>query len=215
MMWWTKFKSQFTGLPDAMALIILALIVGYVFKSCHRNDDESKIPPAIVKTIDSLDRTKPEFEQTQDSLRRAVSRDTVVAGRHKVAAKAFGDAADRTGARGDSLAGVARTALDSAAAWRKAYEERTRETVQLRMVIAETDSAYQSERSARITLSNAYGADTLRRIAVEKLNAGLRKTIDDLERPCKFARFISCPSRTTTGVVSAIVGAGAVMALKN
>lgn len=206
--------KSLTGIKIGTSGIVIAiLVVGYLWKSCDRPDPQ-KLPPEIVKTIDSLDNTKPDFDRSQDSLRKAVQKDTAVAVRHKVAAKAFETAADSIGRRGDSLAGVARTALDSAAAWRRAYTERTAETVQLRKVIAQTDSAYRAEVSARMALSIAYGADTLRRISVEKLNAGLRQTIEELERPCKFLKYVSCPSRTTTGVFSSLLAIGVASAVK-
>lgn len=205
-------KAKTVGI-SLIGVVLAVLVAGYLFKSCQR-PDQPKIPPKIQKTIDSLDTTKPDFDTKQDSLRRAVVRDTMAAERYKAASKRFEAAAGILGARADSLAKVAAGVSDSATAWHKAYDARTLQVGELEKTVAHSDSAYQRERDARLSLSVAYGADTLRRIAVEKLNTGLRKTIDELERPCKFARFIPCPSRTTTAVVSAIGGAVAGHAVK-
>lgn len=211
----SSIRAQFVGIGGLMGLVIVVLVVGYMLKSCNSpKDNTPKLPPAVVRTIDSLDRTKPEFDRSQDSLRHALERDTIRANAYKVAADAFSGRIRAARRLADSLAGQARTTNAPDSGWRRAYEERTVEAEGLRSSLAQTDSAYRSERDARITLGAAYGADTLRRIAVEKLNAGLRKAIDDLERPCKFARFISCPSRTTTAVVSAIVGAGSMYVVR-
>jgi hypothetical protein len=209
-----SIRAQFTGLTGLAAVIIAALAFGYMMKSCARPNGPEKLPPAIASTIDSLDRTKPDFTHKQDSIRTVVVRDTVASERYKAAARRLEVTAVAQGARADSLARLAGQQNDSAAAWRTAYDARTLEASQLRSTVSQLDSAFQSEKNARQSLAVAYGADTLRRIAVEQLNAGLRKAVDDLERPCRFARFISCPSRTTTGVVSAIVGAGAMYVVR-
>lgn len=213
MNWWRKFKSQFTGLPDVMAVLLIILLLGYLMRGCNR-PDPVKLPPAVVSTIDSLDRTKPEFDRTQDSVIRRVVYDTVRATGYKAAAERLSGRLRASEGLADSLARVAETTDSSATAWRSAYEERTKEAGILKQVVAQTDSAYQSERSARQSLQVAYGADTLRRIAIEKLNVDLRKAIDDLEPRCKFARFISCPSRTSVAVISAAAGAVGMYAIR-
>lgn len=195
-------------------VVVAILAIGYAMKSCQGSDNTPKIPPKVQKTIDSLDNTKKSFEQTQDSIRHVVVYDTVKATVYAAAATRAKAAAENAQRRADSLAIAAGTAVDSATAWHKAYDARTAEAVGLRVEAAKSDSAYRSERDARLNLSTLYGADTLRRVALDNLNRDLRKTIDDLERPCKVLKYISCPSRTTTGVISALAGAGAVYITK-
>lgn len=201
-------RAQVLGLGASLSGIAIAILaIGFVVKSC---DDPSplKLPPAIVKTIDSLDTTKPAFDAEQDSLRKAVAGAAERAMRYKLAAEAFQGRTRAAEALADSLARVAQATNAPDSAWRKAYDARTVEAVGLRRQVALTDSAYRSEHAALMKLSIAYGADTLRRISVEKLNAGLRQTIEELERPCKFLKYVSCPSRTTTGVVSSLFTLG-------
>lgn len=191
---------------SAVAAVILVIVGGLWLWSRHKGN-EPKIPKETQETIDSLRVTKPVFEHTQDSIRRVVVYDTVQATRAQAAAEKARASAKAQQHRADSLAVVAATAaVDSARAWHAAYDARTAEAEQLRTAFAEKDSAYRSERHARQALEVSYGADTTRRVAIEKVNKDLLKAIDRLEQPCRVLGPIPCPTRTVAAVGSGILG---------
>jgi hypothetical protein len=190
--------------------LLLALAVVMIFKTCGTGSPPGeKIPPPLQRSIDSLDRTGATFKKALDSLVRLVAIDTARAATYRAAerrAKAVADAAQH---RADSLAAEAETNQQ----WRSAYDARTTEAVGLRKSLWLADSTADAERSARLTLSIAYHADTLRRLTIEKVNKGLRETVDRLEAPCRIVWRVPCPSRTTSaglGVLSGVLGGRAV-----
>lgn len=195
------------ALPYAVLMVaVIALAIGYLFKSCSRDPGE-KIPARVTKTIDSLDRTAPGFDSSQKANITRVIHDTIQSTHFQEAARNAEGRARLAQSRADSMALVASTAADSATAWRGAYEARTREAEELRVSVAQKDSALARERGALLHLSDAYRADTLRRIAIESVNRDLRIAIARLEVPCRIIGPLRCPSRTTTAVLSAITGA--------
>lgn len=196
-------SAKFWSLP---AIIVAIVAIGYTIAN-NRADPKPKIAPELQAKMDSLDMTKKSFEHAQDSLRHVVIYDTVKASVHAAAATRATAAAKAAQHVADSLAVAAQDAHDAGESWHKAYDARTEEAVGLRVAAAKSDSAYRFERDARLTLSELYKADTLRRVAIQDLNVGLKKTIEGLERPCKVVKYLSCPSRTTTAVISAVTGA--------
>jgi hypothetical protein len=200
-----RFPAVKLGL---LGVIIAILALGYVVKSCQRPSDPSeKIPPATQRTIDSLTRTKPAFDSVADSLRVRIIHDTVQSVQLQEAAARSATRARDAQARADALAEAAHVAQDSTAAWRRAYEARTAEAVALRETVRNDSLAIGREVDARRALALAYGADTLRRVAIERVNADLSAVIERLDVPCRIVGPIPCPSRTTTAVLSAIGGA--------
>lgn len=185
---------------------VILLILGGLWLWSRHKGNEPKIPKETQETIDSLRVTKPAFDHTQDSIRRIVVYDTMQATRAQAAAEKARASAQAQQHRADSLAVVARTSADSATAWHRAYDARTEEAVNLRTAFAEKDSAYRSERHARQALEVNYGADTTRRIAIEKVNKDLLQAIDRLEQPCRVLGPIPCPSRTVAAVGTGILG---------
>jgi hypothetical protein len=203
---WRRWAIAASG---TAGVVIAVLLLVWLFKSCQPAP-QPKIDPKTQKSIDSLDATKPGFEKTKDSVITIVRHDTIFAKAVNGSAERSKASAAATGRLADSLAAVARlakTAADSAARWHAAYDERTKERDTLLVTVAKKDSVIRYERDARIGLGILYGADTLRRIAIEKVNEGLKKDINKLQQPCTvpgtFGK-VPCPSRTVTMVVSVL-----------
>ncbi len=187
--------------------VAVLLLVGAVWLWSRHKGNEPKIPIETQRTLDSLKETSWEFKHQKDSIIRVVVYDTVQAIRAETAARQARARAQTEQHRADSLAMVARTSTDSASTWRQAYEARTAEAVELRTTVAAKDSAYRFERDARQALSVLYGADTTRRIAIERVNADLVKAIARLEQPCRVIGPIPCPSRTASAILAGTLGA--------
>lgn len=207
-------KTRLAGVGIITVVIIaLALGAAWMFKSCQP-EPGPKIPPATQKSIDSLAATKPTFDSVQHAGQQKVARDTLTAITHKRQATQAEASANFAKITADSLAATAaraKSADSAAAAWKAAYEARTREAESWHVAAIRNDSAYQAERQARITAVNLYVADTSRRVAVEKVNSELQEAIKKLEVPCRvpgtFGK-IPCPSRTVTMVLTAVVVEG-------
>jgi len=191
------------GLAGVIAVII-ALAFG--LRGCHA-DPPPKIDPATQKSIDSLTTTQPTFDSTQHAIAQAVARDTIVTVIHDKASNVALAEARTAQARADALAIEAGRAVDSATAWHRAYDARTEEAGKLRGALAEKDSALTSARSAFSRLAGAYSADTLRRLAIERVNKGLADDIAKLQQPCRIIGPVPCPSRTIVALASGVGGA--------
>jgi hypothetical protein len=182
-----------------------------------------KIDPKTQHSLDSLALTAQQFKAQRDSLLLHVKHDTILSITYQHDAAVANQAAERSranavaaGKRADALAqeaAAARTAADSATKYHAALDERTRERDTLLVTVTQKDSAYRAqlaatakEHSAFVNLSTAYGADTSRRVALERVNAGLVADIARLQQPCKLIGPVPCPSRTVTGLLSAGLG---------
>ena len=194
-------------MPEAVSLGMVLLIVVsalLIFRSCRRAEDlADKLPPAVVTRIDSLDRTKPEFQARTDSILRVVIFDTARAVAFRRAEERAKLAASSAERRADSLAKLATTAQE----WHAAYDARTSEADTLKMALARADSVAEAERSARRSLAVAYEADTLRRVALDHLTQDLRDAIKKLEKPCRVVGPIPCPSRSASAGLALLAGA--------
>lgn len=199
-------KAKLAGVGLALVSIIaVALLLAWLFKSCQR-EPPPKIPVKTQRTIDSLQNTKTTFDSSQTAGKQKVARDTTRAVTHHAAAVQAEASANFSKLTADSLAVTAahaKTADSAAAAWKDAYDARTREAEQWHAAAVRNDSAYQAERDARIAAVSLWAADTLRRHVTEQVNLDLRKAIDKLQQPCKIIGPIPCPSRTVTMVLSA------------
>lgn len=208
---WVNFgKAKLMGLGLAGAFI-LVLLVAWALRSCQPTPPP-KIPPKVQKSIDSLATTRPSFDSAAVAGRQEVARDTTRATGFKKQGTQAEATANFAKITADSLAAsAARThASDSAAAaWKDAYDARTREAEAWHVAAVRNDSAYQAERDARVRLAGLYAADTLRRIATEKVNGELQDAIKKLQVPCTvpgtFGK-VPCPSRTVVMVGSAGLG---------
>jgi PBP1b-binding outer membrane lipoprotein LpoB len=209
-------RGKLLGLTAA-GVVILALAIAFLLKGCG-TPDKPKIDTKTQKSIDSLNATKPQFEKTKDSIITVVVHDTIRAAAVDRAANQTVARAQVAEHRADSLAAVAQQHSDSAILWHNAYDARTVEADTLRKAVAQKDSAFQAERLAFVNLSALYGADTLRRIATEKVNLGLQNDIKKLQQPCTvpgtFGK-IPCPSRTVTLVLTAAAVEGIHIAAKS
>ena len=184
-----------------------ALPISFLMRGCNAGGDRPKIPPATQKTIDSLIVMKPAFVHTQDSLKTVVVRDTQRAMMAEKAARLAIASAQRARSVADSFAQIARTVTDAGQSWHTAYDERTVEADNLRVAVAQKDSAYRDERDARQGLQKLYVSDTLRRVVVEKVVVDLTDAIKHLQQPCRIVGPVPCPSRTVTFVLAGIGGA--------
>lgn len=202
-----KGKAKLAGVGAAVAVIIaIALGLAWFFRSCQK-EPGPKIPPRTQRSIDSLVITKPVFDSMQHAGQQQVARDTTRAISYRRQAQQAESSANFSKVTADTLAATAERikAADSAAtAWKAAYEARTREAESWHLAAIRNDSAYQAERDARLTLGSLYGADTLRRIATEKVTTELQDAIKHLQQPCRVIGRIPCPSRTVTFVLTAV-----------
>lgn len=196
-------KAAITG----SGIVIIILVLAYLLKNCG-GGGKAKIDAKTQRSIDSLAATRPAFQRTKDSIITVVVHDTVHAAVVYRTSIATGARAEASGRIADSLGSLARLHADSARLWRAAYESRTREVDTLKLAVVQLDSAYRYEHEARIALGTLYGADTIRRIAEERVNAGLIRDISRLQQPCKVVGFIPCPTRTVTMVVTAVAIVG-------
>lgn len=198
-----KLGAVYKPLIGTVAVVLLAI---FALRGCHVTPGP-KIPEATQHAIDSLAATKPAFQRATDSIIRIVVHDTVRAATVNRAAEQDVRLATQAEQAADSLARVAAAHSDSAALWHSAYLARTQEAEALRRAVAEKDSAFQAERDARRRLMVVYASDTLRRVAIEKVNADLQKAINGLEQPCRIAGPVPCPSRTVVAVTTAVTAA--------
>lgn len=212
--WRTIPTTKLAGL-GLSAILIGALVIGFMVKSCAR-EPGPKIPPKVQQSIDSLKITKPTFDSVARAGAATVARDTTRAKGYKTQATRTEITARGETVLADSLALVAtraRSADSAALSWQSAYEARTREADAWHATAVRNDSAYLAERDARTQLAALYGADTLRRIATETVNTDLQKAIAKLQVPCRIIGPIPCPSRTATFVGSVVLGAVAARAI--
>lgn len=214
-------KTRLAGVGVTLAVIVaVAFGLAYMFRSCQP-EPPPKIPPKTQKSIDSLEITKPAFDSAQHAGQQKVARDTTVAIGHKARANEAEASANFTKITADSLAAAAtraKNAEDAAAAWKEAFDARTREAEKWHLAAIRNDSAYKAERDARIAAVNLWVTDTLRRHAAEVVNTELRDAIKKLEQPCRvpgtFGK-VPCPSRTVTFVLTAVAaGTAGVLAAK-
>lgn len=197
----------------SMGFVVVVVIgVFLLVKGCHREPSVpgDKLSPEAKQIIRTLDSTAASWQREVDSLRHAVVHDTVRAVVFRTSeAKSVASAA-AIERRADSLAKVAVTADQ----WHGAYDARSLEADTLKVALSKADSVAGAERDARVKLGVLYGADTTRRILVERLNADLRTTIDQLEKPCRILWKLGCPSRTSTAGAGILLGLLAGRALK-
>lgn len=190
-------------------IIIGAVIVLGLVGTCHRKAD-SAIPPKVQKELDSLRSTAPRYAHERDSL-KALSADATKRADAKVsAAHTTERGGEVEGQRADSsakMAAQAKTAQDSAAAWRMAYEARTRERDSLVVANAALDSAQRERELARLVIAEALAASEARRERSEKLNADLEAAVKKAAQGCRVLWVAKCPSRTVVGVVGFVAGA--------
>jgi hypothetical protein len=186
-------KTRLSGMGLALvAIVAVALGLALAFRSCQPVP-APKIPAKTQHSIDSLVITKPTFDSSQHAGQQKVARDTLTAITHKTQATQAEARANFAKITADSLAATAaraKTSDSAATAWKEAYEARTREAEAWRISSVRNDSAFQAEHSARITLGQLYAADTLRRVAIERVNTELQDAIKKLEQPCRWWRLL-------------------------
>lgn len=162
-------------------LIAIGLALGvFVVLAFLQDDGPTMLPPALVKTGDSLEATKPVLDSQLASnvAQRAASG---TAGRvASSAAKAAQDRANEERARGDSLDALARALGSNAEAWRAVAESRQIENDSLRSVIRSKDTQLAHLEQDTTSLRVDLRAVNLRLAAVESHAVDLRL---ELEKP--------------------------------
>lgn len=179
--------------------LLLAIVVGWAFHTCgKRSDNAPKIPPAVQKTIDSLNRTNDSVHKATDSVLTVVKHDTV----HAIKILRRVDTVERiirrTEAAADSLAKLQQ--------WEAAYRAEKVANDSLHVVNDSLHAAFVAERNARVETFRLFVSDTVRRTTIERVNTDLQKAISKLQQPCKVIGPIPCPSRTATAVISSLTG---------
>jgi hypothetical protein len=196
----------------AFVAVIALLLLWVAAKSCAR-PDPPLIPAHTQQTLDSLRITAPGFRARQDSVLRTVIHDTIIETQFVTRAATALGAATTSGRAADSLAILAQRSDSLSLGWRRAYTARTVEADSLRVATRVLDSALMAARDARTGALLLYAADTVRRVAVERVNADLVESLRTAKQPCKFIRLLPCPTRTVTFVIGTALGAGAATAL--
>lgn len=192
------------------AVVILGLV-----GTCHRSASPA-IPPKVQRELDSLRSTAPRYAHERDSLKSLAAEATKRADEKVTTAHATQSGGEVEGRAADSsaqLAAAAKTARDSAEAWRLAYEHRTKERDSLLVANAALDQAQRERELARLVIAEALAASEARRERSEKLNADLQAVIAKQARGCRVLWVAKCPSRTVVGVVALTVGVGAGLTL--
>jgi hypothetical protein len=182
-----------------LILIGAAIVLLFGIDYCARRDPAPKIPPKVQRSIDSLDVTRQAFNDHRDTVILRAATETVTAVRYVVASADVERRARSSARRADSLAALGTV-------WHEAYDARTAQVVELDSALTLKDSAWRSERASRISYQSLYADDTLRRVAIERVNGDLRAAIGKLDRPCRVLG-ISCPSRTAVAIGGAVLGA--------
>lgn len=190
-------------------LLGAAIILGLV-GTCHRKASPA-IPPKVQKELDSLRATAPRYAHERDSLNALAAAATKRADAKVSAAHTTERGGEVEGRAADSsaqLAAAAKTARDSAEAWRLAYEHRTKERDSLIVANASLDSAQRERELARLVISEALAASEARRERSERVNADLEAAVKRASAPCRLLWIgPKCPSRTVSGVVGFVAGA--------
>jgi hypothetical protein len=174
------------------------------------------LPREEQKTGDSLVVTKPAFDSTQHATQRAVTTVLTRLVTDSAAVARLRAKADSEHRRADSLASVAsfaRTAADSATAWRQAYEASAREVAVLqaanKTLTEDVAAARDSLRESLVRLREG----ARREADHVNFEARLQRTIAQSSPPCRVALVLRCPTRKeafVAGVVVASAGAYAV-----
>jgi hypothetical protein len=185
---------------SAIILLALALVLAR-----HFTGATVKVPPALTTRVDSMRITAPSYAASQESLTVAASAAVATAARHAARATVHRANADRSAQRADTLA---RDTL-----WRAAYEARTAEVVQLRDAFVAESLRADREVEARVLAERRADAAELRVAALTNLNNDVYRTLQRATE-CRVIGPIPCPSRTVVAVGGVIVGAGAVLWLK-
>jgi hypothetical protein len=189
----------------SMGFVTVVIIgVFLLVRGCHREPSvpDDKLSPEAKKIIRMLDSTAADWRREADSLRTVVVHDTVRA----VSFRTIEDRTKVSAAVAERLADSLSRTASSAEEWHAAHDARKAEADTLKLALVAADSVADAERHARVALGIAYGADTLRRVALERLTSDLRTTIGQLEKPCRIVWKLGCPSRTTTAGAGLLLG---------
>lgn len=181
--------------PDALAVLVLALVGLFIWQSCQQPDPlpESGMSPRTERLVDSLDRTDT---TVQRKLREAEATAAAERERRRSAERAASIARD-SAEHFVQLARAATTARDSADNWRQAYEqERARGDSLQGALDAETRSG------AAIRLAEVELKDRVRKQveAMADLRADLKARTAELSRSRGRTK-VAFVAGTATGVL--------------
>lgn len=196
--------------PGAATVLTVASVVGLaVMGYCYEEPPRDVVlRPPTVATMDSLAATAPAFTAQLDTS-AAIARaraDTLEQLRKRMAAQRR--SADSAGRVADSLAAVARSADD----WKRAYEFRFLENVQLRGELEDAGSRIRLLVADTLRLS-ADKDSAIARIRVhERVEAMIRRDVAAANErmACYVVRWpkkVRCPTRTEAAIGGALTGA--------
>lgn len=188
--------------PIALIAVAGAALM-YMVMNVARPPSQDKIPPDLQVTLDSMGRTQLAHDLMQDSLTQLQRQDSILRAAEQLRAQMAASRARLQKMTADSLAAMAQTADE----WHAAHDARAKEAQEWQASAAAKDSALTLEIAAHARTKFQLTEETKRRVELETVIVpGLRETIASLEKPCRVARYIPCPSRTVTGLLGAGLG---------
>ena len=202
-------------LSEKASAATLLTVLGVLFFA-WREDQKPAIPDSTRLLADSLRTTAPAFDSVVSAQFEEAERQNAIARRLAHQERALKALRDSLGRRADSLALDAGQAVDSARAWRVAYEARTEEVVTERARGDTLDAQVRALTIARDSATARADATALRLDAVERVNAGLTASITKLTT-CKVdlvLASIPCISRRSAFVAGVATAGGAVLMLR-
>jgi hypothetical protein len=188
--------EQITGGVVLGLMALIAISVGIA----HRRG----IPEKEQHTLDSLQITKSIYDSTQRALAKVETTYVNRVDTLRVAIAARIAKAGALHARADSEAIAANRATpdSSATKWHAAYDDRTREVVELRGALDSSTARWDAEHQARIAADLRATNAATRLTASEGLNTRLAADVKRASE-CRVL-FWDCPSRKEVAVISII-----------
>ena len=206
-------------LMKALPWLLVAALAFVLVSRCGR-DATDPIPAPLARQLDSLKSTAAKYRadsaRAADSIKVERARGDSAAAR----ARAWQQAANRSGSRADSLA---RRALNGEATpgsivdWKPAYVARTAENAELRAVIrSDTVTIAARTREADEATRQKVAAEARVHVLETETVPGLEKAVKTAQKAnqCTIALRIPCPPRWVVAVVSLAGGAVIVAAAK-
>jgi hypothetical protein len=184
----------------AGSIVGAIMLIAIVTMLAHRRG----IPAKDQHTLDSLQITKPIYDSTQRALAKTETTYVNRVDTLRIAVAARVAKASTLHARADSEAVVANHASpdSSAAKWHAAYDDRTREVVELRGALDSSTAQWDAEHQARIAADLRATNAATRLTASEDLNTRLAVDVKRASE-CRIL-FWNCPSRKEVAVVSIV-----------
>lgn len=192
-------------------LLAAAFVLGVYW---YLKPEPKPVPRREQRTIDSLAITKPEYTARRDTLVRVEttfvaraethSRESARLERVAAVATARADSLEIRALRADSIERAAQDSSTAASLWHATADARKLEADTLRVAFARKDSAYQSERKARLAAGLRAVNAELRLDASEDLSRRLARDVAKAGQ-CRVLFVVRCLNRKETAIAAAVL----------